>query len=566
MKNILQFALLYLVISCSPKVPDAILKSSKKDIISFSFDNLNPKIVAKIDSVTNKITATLPVGSDLARQTPTIIVSEKATISPTSGILQDFTQPLKYTITAEDGSTKSYEVKIVAVPKSSKKDIISFTFEINFVKIVAIIDSVKSIITATLPIGTDISKLTPSIIISEKADVNPASGTIQDFTQPVKYTVKAEDGSTKVYDVKVETGKPTSTVFISGGDGLCLALDAKTGKKKWEYNVVGEIFIVSSPTCQDKTVFIGTTTNNSISPKFKLIALDLDSGKQKWIYTADDIDGIISSPIVHKGKVHFCSGRTGKIFCLNIVDGKNVWEVSTNKVITSSPLIDNNFLYFLNEDGLQIHDINNGQKKSRIATTQSVLGVKGVGPPDSSPLILNEKIYYAVQGKLMSYNYKTKETESILQLNNNFRLSALHTNNNTIFTSDYQKLYAVDLNTSKLKWSNLLSNSNGWLTAQISTNDVVFLSNGGNLYAFDVLNGAKKWEFQSKDYSFSSPTYFDKTIYVVSTENVFAIDAVNGILKWSVPLKSTGLGLIPSPIVINELGEVFHSAISGSQQ
>jgi outer membrane protein assembly factor BamB len=552
MKNILFLTLFFLVISCSPKVPDAILKISKKDIISFSFDNFNPKIVAKIDSVTNRITATLPVGSDVTKQFPTIIISEKATISPNSGTIQDFTQLVKYIVTAEDGSTKNYEVKVVAIPKSSKKDIISFTFDINSVKISAIIDSVKSTITATVPIGTDISKLIPSIVISEKAEINPANGIIQDFTQSIKYTVKAEDGSTRVYDVKVDTEKPTSTVFISGGNGLCLALDEKTGKKKWEYNV-GQTYIVSSSTYQDGNVYVGTLSENKSS---RFIALDLITGKQKWTFITPDSDDIISTPISTKGKIYICTRGYGRIYCLNTSDGKIVWQVSTN----------NNLLYFVNEDGLQIYDTNNGQKKSRIATTQSVLGVKGVDPPESSPLILDEKIYFTTQGKLTSYNYKTKETESILKLNNNFRLSALHTSNNTIFTSDYQKLYAVDVNSSLLRWSVLFPNSNGWITSQISANGLVYSCNGGSLYAFDILSGTKKWEFQTKDYSFSSPTYFDKTIFIVSTENVFAIDAVNGSLKWIVPLKSTGLGLIPSPIIINELKEVFHSAISGAQQ
>ena len=564
MKNILYFGFLFLVTSCSQKVPDALIKLSNKNIISFSFDNFNPKVIAKIDSVNNKITATLPVGSDLTKLSPFIMVSEKATVNPSSGTVQDFTQPVKYTITAEDGSTKFYEVKITATPKSSKKDIVSFTFETNSVKIAANIDSVKSLITATVPTGTDISKLTPSIVISERAEINPVSGSVQDFTQPVKYTVKAEDGSTRVYDAKVNTEKPTSTVFISGGDGLCLALDAKTGKKKWEYNV-GQTYIVSSPIYQDGNVYVGTLSEIGKTSNSKFIALDLITGKQKWIFSTPDTDGIISTPIATKGKVYFCSNN-GKIYCLNTTDGKVLWQVSTNKAITSSPLIDNNLLYFVNEDGLQIYDTNNGQKKSRIAANQSILGIKGVDNPDSSPLILNEKIYFTTQGELTSYNYKTKETKSILKLNNNFKLSAVHTSNNTIFTSDFQKLYAVDLNTLKLRWINLLSNSNGWLTAQLTVNDVVFLSNGGTLYAFDILSGSKKWEFQTKDYSFSSPTYFDKTIYVVSTENIFAIDAINGSMKWSVPLKSTGLGLLPSPIIINELGEVFHSGISGDQQ
>lgn len=35
-------------------------------------------------------------------------------------------------------------------------------------------------------------------------EISPASGSEQDFTKPVKYTVTAKDGSTKVYTVTLE--------------------------------------------------------------------------------------------------------------------------------------------------------------------------------------------------------------------------------------------------------------------------------------------------------------------------------------------------------------------------
>lgn len=45
-----------------------------------------------------------------------------------------------------------------------------------------------------------------SIKISDYATVSPAVGEKQDFSHPVAYTVKAEDGSTRVYYVVVESG------------------------------------------------------------------------------------------------------------------------------------------------------------------------------------------------------------------------------------------------------------------------------------------------------------------------------------------------------------------------
>lgn len=53
--------------------------------------------------------------------------------------------------------------------------------------------------------GTELTNLSPTILISEGAEINPASGTAQDFTNPVIYTVKAEDGSTAEYTVNVES-------------------------------------------------------------------------------------------------------------------------------------------------------------------------------------------------------------------------------------------------------------------------------------------------------------------------------------------------------------------------
>jgi len=52
--------------------------------------------------------------------------------------------------------------------------------------------------------GTEIGNLSPSIEISPKATVKPASGESQDFSneKAVTYTVTAEDGSTKTYTAK----------------------------------------------------------------------------------------------------------------------------------------------------------------------------------------------------------------------------------------------------------------------------------------------------------------------------------------------------------------------------
>jgi hypothetical protein len=52
---------------------------------------------------------------------------------------------------------------------------------------------------------TNLTALVPTISISVNATIDPASGTSQDFTNPITYTVTAEDGSTVDYIVSVES-------------------------------------------------------------------------------------------------------------------------------------------------------------------------------------------------------------------------------------------------------------------------------------------------------------------------------------------------------------------------
>ena len=97
--------------------------SSEKLISAFAFDN--PSADGNIDQEGYTIDITVPAGIDVTKLTPTIEISKDATISPASGVLQDFTNPVAYLVTAQDGSTQTYIAK-VSVAKSTEKSILSF--------------------------------------------------------------------------------------------------------------------------------------------------------------------------------------------------------------------------------------------------------------------------------------------------------------------------------------------------------------------------------------------------------------------------------------------------------
>ena len=90
--------------------------SSQKVITNLSISAMD----ATIDQAS--YTIILSIGeADLTALEPTISISVNATIKPTSGTSQDFTNPITYTVTAEDGSTVDYIVSV-------ESTIVEFTY------------------------------------------------------------------------------------------------------------------------------------------------------------------------------------------------------------------------------------------------------------------------------------------------------------------------------------------------------------------------------------------------------------------------------------------------------
>ncbi len=67
-------------------------------------------------------------------------------------------------------------------------------FEVN--DVIGTVDENSKIVVLDFPAGTDVSHLTPHIIVSTYATIEPESGVPQDFTNPVYYTVTAMNGTT----------------------------------------------------------------------------------------------------------------------------------------------------------------------------------------------------------------------------------------------------------------------------------------------------------------------------------------------------------------------------------
>lgn len=215
MKNLKKLTALVLIIlsgltlftGCTDEDDALLEKSSEKKILLFRFDQTSPVVIANIDQNSKTIITALPSTTDLKSLTPYIEVSEKATVSPSSGVKIDFTSPVQYIVTAEDGSEVKYMVTISLddplLVKSAEKKMVVFRFDQFTPAETGTIDQTAKTVTAVLPKEADLGNLAPYIEVSEKAIVSPASGVAVNFTAPVNYTVTAEDGTEAVYVVTV---------------------------------------------------------------------------------------------------------------------------------------------------------------------------------------------------------------------------------------------------------------------------------------------------------------------------------------------------------------------------
>lgn len=143
----------------------------------------------------NSIAITIPYAMDLAAVERKIAISEFAVlVEPDTLKVGENT----YTVTSEDGKVRTYTVTITRTAVARGRQILSFTYGAA----AGVIDQVNGTISLVLPAGTGIT-FAPTIKLSDFATVTPASGEAQDFSKPVKYKVKAQNGSTNTYTVTV---------------------------------------------------------------------------------------------------------------------------------------------------------------------------------------------------------------------------------------------------------------------------------------------------------------------------------------------------------------------------
>ncbi|WP_152000954.1 MULTISPECIES: DUF5018 domain-containing protein, partial [unclassified Imperialibacter] len=84
--------------------------SSAKDILTFELAEATGSAI--IDATTHSIVIEVEAGTTITGLSPAITVSPDASVDPASGVSVDFSAPVTYTVTAEDGSTQEWTATV----------------------------------------------------------------------------------------------------------------------------------------------------------------------------------------------------------------------------------------------------------------------------------------------------------------------------------------------------------------------------------------------------------------------------------------------------------------------
>ncbi|MFD2935493.1 hypothetical protein [Spirosoma flavum] len=95
---------------CKKDTIPPISQSADNSITGFAFATLSPGVTANISGTS--LSAVVQASTNLTSLIPTITLAAGASITPASGVAQNFTNPVVYTVTAENGQTQSYTITV----------------------------------------------------------------------------------------------------------------------------------------------------------------------------------------------------------------------------------------------------------------------------------------------------------------------------------------------------------------------------------------------------------------------------------------------------------------------
>ena len=324
--------------------------SSAKAITAFSFGT----VTGTIDDAAKTIAVTMPFGTDLKVLAATFTTTGKTvavgTTPQVSGTTtNDFTSPVKYLVTDANGITETYTVTVTPT-LGADKAITAFSFgAVN-----GIINEGTKNITVTMPSGTVVTALVAKFTIKGKSvtagildQVQTSGTTPNDFTNPVTYTVTANDTTKQPYTVTVilssAVAKGPAPVLLGGAGNYVILATSKVSTVPASV-ITGDIGLYPAATSfltGFSYTMVGTTSATSIQVTGSLFGADMTAPTSTNLNTAVNDMGTAYVDAAGRPTPDFLNQGTGELGGLTLAPGLYNWTtgvtISDNVTISGGP-------------------------------------------------------------------------------------------------------------------------------------------------------------------------------------------------------------------------------------
>ena len=432
-------ALTCILLSCSkgenipPDVSKEITSFTMKKADGSAFDPADISVSIRNDS----IIVYLPPFTDFSNLIPEFSIKAKS-VSPASGVGQNFNTIVTYTVTAEDGSTKQYKVA-AAVPQ-------------------------------------------PSNMVYMGGGGNDKTFYALDAnTGVLKWSYTG--GAGFIYS------SPTyknGVIYVGCIDNFVYAFNAVNGKLLWKTSLCNT-GIESDAVIVDSTVYVGTNED-------EMVALNARTGVVKWRYLTGA--NVSSSPKVANGMVYFGSSD-GALYALQAATGQFIWKYQTGAMINQSGAsLVNGILYVGSRDNY-LYAIN-AQSGSLVWRYNTGVSLEQSSPTVANGVVYIGGWYnvpgFTIKGSVYAINAVTGGLVWEKLTNTGFSTSPFVNNNRLFICGDDGNISALDATTGATLWQKtILANS----ASPVEVNGVVYVGGGGTryFYALNASNGSEKWKF-----------------------------------------------------------------------
>jgi eukaryotic-like serine/threonine-protein kinase len=333
-------------------------------------------------------------------------------------------------------------------------------------------------------------------------------------------------------------------VFIGSADGHFYALDATTGRERWQFTSGSAV--TSSAALAGGRAFFSDA-------KGTFYALDVGEGRLLWkaqfgadvprayeLETSEhsathDIDYFLSSAVV-LGDMVVVGGGDGVVYALDAKSGRQRWRFRTEGRVRSSPAISQGVVYAASFDGsLYAIDLNTGSLKWRYDTKGRSLDAADFGFDRksilSSPAVIDGVVHF---GSRDSHLYAVDAAKGTVKWvhdyeddNMTWAISSPAVRDGVVYmgTADGKFVHALRAADGQELWRFKMP-GRVWSSPVLAGSSLYVTNQGGCLHAIDLRSGRENWRFKTRAAVQSSAAVSDGIVYFGSSDGgVYAIRA-----------------------------------------